>query len=501
MSQINNNQYNLNLPQDGNDNNFEVTAGDFFAGGGGVTHAMHNIPGMAVKWVLNHDKTAIRTNLFHHKNVKHYWSDVYVQDEHELEPVDFAWASIECTQHSRAKGGKDKEMGSYTMGWELVRYMKHLQPLVIGIENVPEFKKWSPVCDEGKPKKDETGKEFERWKKAIMDLGYNYIDDVRNAADDGIPTRRVRYFAFFYRDGIDISFPEFTHSKTGLGGKLKHLPCKNYLDLNNVGESIFGRQFNENLPKHVRKQMSPNSERRIGGGAKKFHPEFVKFICNYYGGLLNELRVQSVEAPLNTVTCSNRHQVITIEKLQFIMDHCHTDNYNSIDEPINPQLTRQTKQLVTFDELVFIAQYYGTDQTQSIDVPLNTATTKDRHQVVRIEKAQFIAHHFNSSGKPETQCQSLDAALNSIMTTNKASLISLIEALDGFDIKARFLNREELAACSSFPRDYFSKEGLNLSNKDAVKMIGNAVPPEWAKKLIAHNLETIKAYKLAQKAS
>ena len=86
-----------------------VSVGEFFAGSGGVTHAMENIPGMKVKWVLNHDATALRTNCFHHQDIKHYWSDIYFQDEKEMEPVDFLWASIECTQHSKAKGWQGKE--------------------------------------------------------------------------------------------------------------------------------------------------------------------------------------------------------------------------------------------------------------------------------------------------------------------------------------------------------------------------------------------------------
>lgn len=507
MSKLSNNQYNLvhalnynpkailNMPQDD-----DVTAADFFAGGGGVTEALYTMPNVTVSYVLNHDTVAVKTNQFHHPDVKHYLADVYVQDERELDPVDLVWASIECTQHSKAKGGGDKAIGSYTMGWELVRYIVHIQPKVIGIENVPEFKKWAPICSDGKPIATETGKEFERWKKTIMDMGYNYCESIRNAADDGLPTRRVRYFAFFYRDGIDMSFPEFTHSKTGGNGKLKWEACRNHIDLANEGISIFGREFNEALPKHLRKPLSKNSLRRIGGGAKKQHPEYTQFICNYYGGLMSKLRSQGIDSPLNTVVTANMHQLISMEKLQFIMDHCHTDNYNTLDEPLNPQLTRQTKQMVTFAELEFICQYYGTLQSQSLDVPLNTVRTNDCHQKIRIEKAQFIAHYFNSSDNPESQTQSLDTVLNSVMTTNKAALITvLFDALDAFDIKARFLDRDELGSCMTFPKNYFNTPGLQLSNKAAIKMIGNAVPPEWARLIIEPNIPKIKAYKQRQK--
>ena len=94
-----------------------ITAGDFLAGGGGVTHAMSKMENVNVRFVLNHDKDAIRTNLFNHRGIKHYFADIYKQDEHEVEKVDFIWASIECTQHSRANGGRDKNIGSYTLGW------------------------------------------------------------------------------------------------------------------------------------------------------------------------------------------------------------------------------------------------------------------------------------------------------------------------------------------------------------------------------------------------
>lgn len=492
---INKSQYNLKLdPVKSETTNGTVTSADFFAGGGGVTHAMNKIPGMEVRWVLNHDKDAIRTNIHHHKNVNHFWADVYAQDEHEMEPVDFIWASIECTQHSKAKGGKTKSIGSYTMGWELVRYLKYLQPLVIGIENVPEFKKWSPTCKEGNPIKEEQGKEFERWKKAIQDLGYNYIESIRNAADDGIPTRRVRYFAYFYREGIEISFPEPTHAEIPNSRRKKWLSCGDYLELDDHGVSIFGRQFNEELPKHLRRPYSHNSLRRIGGGIMKYYPEYLQFICNYYSGGLNAMtQNQSISKPLNTVTCANKHQLITLEKAQFIQDHCHVDHYNLPTDPLNPQLTRQTKQLVTFEN--FVAQYYGSDQTQKLDKPLNTVTTKDRHQLVRLEKLHFITNYYNSNGKPEHNTSLLSQPLPPQLTEQKLQLITL---LDGFDIKARFLNREELAACSSFPRKYFSSPELKLSNKTAIKMIGNAVPPEWAEKLIEHNFNAIKSYKMKQ---
>lgn len=430
----------------------QITSGDFLAGGGGVTYAMKN-SGLKVKWVLNHNPIAIRTNMHNNRGIKHYLSNFYVQDEHEMEPVDFVWASIECTQHSRANGGREKKIGSYTLGWELLRYVKHLQPLVIGIENVPEFKEWAPLID-GHPDKTRKGEEFERWKAAICALGYDYTDSVNNAADFGIPTRRVRYFAFFTKShlNITINWPKPTHSKDGRNGLKKWVACKQYINTANEGQSIFGRQFNPEVKKGKRQPLSPNTLKRIAGGIKKYAPELA-FIFQYYGSGLN---VQSLQSPLNAVTTKDRHVLVTLEKLQFVADHCHTDNFHSTDEPMNPVLTRQTKQLITIDKQLMI-QHYSGNHASEINDPLPGITTIDHNSLItarsqfladyysredtahslegpantiRCENSKhlvsthFISHQYNSNGNPDANNQSIDEPLNPITTGRKQQFIS-----------------------------------------------------------------------------
>lgn len=520
-----------------------ITAGDFLAGGGGVTTAMSKINGMQVKFVLNHDKTAIKTNMYNNRGIKHYWADFYKQDEHEIERVDFVWASIECTQHSRANGGREKKIGSYTLGWELLRYLKHIRPFVIGIENVPEFKEWAPIDENGHPIKHRKGEEFRLWKDAICALGYEYHENINNAADYGIPTRRVRYFAFFtaIELGMQVNWPAPTHNKTGSDGLNEWEACKKYIDLNREGVSIFGRQYNPLVKKGKRKPLSPNTLARIAGGIKKFAPD-LKFIFQYYGSGLN---VQKVDSPLNTVRTNDCHVLVTVDKKQFVADHCHTDNYHLPDEPMNPILTRETKQLITVEKLQFISDYYGRDNTaHSLNGPANTITTQNSKNLITTqllvqhysgnhssdienplpsittvdhntlvtakfishhfgsgnnqsienplnsittkEKVQFITAYFNSSGHPETQNQDINNPLNAITTgTNKQALITAIANGEiDFDIKMRFLDPEELSQISTFPPNYFTHKDLKLSRKAQTKLIGNAVPPEWAKIMI-----------------
>ncbi|MNL32463.1 hypothetical protein D3C87_1543140 [compost metagenome] len=183
------------------------------------------------------------------------------------------------------------------------------------------------------------------------------------------------------------------------------------------------------------------------------------------------------------------------------MDHCHSDKVQGTASPLMVQTGRQSKQLNTVETNTgFIVQNYGNsmNQSNSLDEPIYTIPCRDIHQLIRVEKLQFIVKYFNSNGNPGANNESLDGPLSPVLTEPHHQLITI---LDNFDIKARFLNREELAGCSTFPRDYFSHKDLKLSGKKAIEMIGNAVPPKWAKKLFAPTLLNVMKYKLSKKSA
>ena len=444
----------------------QLSFADLFAGGGGTTTGAFNVPGLHVKWALNHDETAIKTHAAAHPETKHYQADIRTQDVHELEPVDILWASLECTEHSKAKGGKEKNIGSFTLGWELYRYLPVVDPLVLMIENVPEFIRWGELKD-GKRVKGKEGCDYRAWVDTIKSLGYvNYEYRFLDAADFGQPTRRVRYFGIFAKAGIKINWPEQTHHKDemNLFGLPKWVACRDFINLNNEGQSIFGRELNPNIPKNKRQPLSPNTLRRIAGGLKKFAPELY-FIMKYYG---NGDNCHSINQPLHTIRTKESHALIKVEKLQFIQDHCHTANYNSPAEPLNPQLTRQTKQLITVNH--FISKYYGNleggnlHHCYPVDEPSRTITTANQQALITtktylskyyngqrkngheqhhcqgvdqpfptiktidgtalITTKQFIASSYNSSGKPEANVSSIENPVGSITTDQKHQFIT-----------------------------------------------------------------------------
>lgn len=55
------------------------------------------------------------------------------------------WASLECTNHSKAKGGMSRDADSRTLADHLFRYIEALDPDSVQIENVEEFLIWGPL--------------------------------------------------------------------------------------------------------------------------------------------------------------------------------------------------------------------------------------------------------------------------------------------------------------------------------------------------------------------
>jgi DNA (cytosine-5)-methyltransferase 1 len=504
--------------------------GDLFAGGGGTTTGALAVNRVKVMWALNHSKEAIYTHQLNHPETTHYHADIRDMDEHKLCKVDGLWASLECTNFSNAKGGLPREGDSRTLAWELVRYITWCRPKYIIIENFREFLSWGPLDSKGKPVSRDKGKEFIKWVNYVKNLGYpNYDKAILNSADFGAYTARKRLFLIFSNVGCEISFPK------PLLKKSQYKACKEKINLENTGDSIFGRK----------KPLAEKTLQRIAAGIRKFYPEMAH-VMQYYG---NGYNGQSINKPLNTITTKERHGLI-----QFVANYSYNNKGSSLDGPLATITTKESHALVQFgvqfnnncdgtdlnkplkaittvnkhalasiESNQFITEYYGRDSAiNSIDDPLRTITTAQRHALTTLEKKQFVSDHIwgsnnqdieqplNSvltkeskqlvtvdhsddkdreekfqfitkyfSGVPWQKNDSIDAPLSTITTVNRHALATVLMNGD-FDIKLRFLTPKELADITGFPEDY----KWYGSNKFKTWMIGNAVPILLAKVII-----------------
>ncbi len=112
---------------------------------------------------VNHDANAIASHAANHPEAQHYTEDMRTLDlrplaEHTAEMRRMypmvkvvLWASLECTNFSRAKGGLPRDADSRTLAEHLFRYIEVLTPDFIQIENVEEFMSWGDLDENGKP--------------------------------------------------------------------------------------------------------------------------------------------------------------------------------------------------------------------------------------------------------------------------------------------------------------------------------------------------------------
>lgn len=346
---------------------------DSFAGGGGASLGIAWAVGRAPDIAINHNEHALALHALNHPSTKHVNEDVWKADLRKLvgrKKVGLLWASPDCTDFSRAKGGTPVRKEIRSLAWIVVKWADQIKPRIICLENVREFADWGPIvplwqckaCDwkgtEGQatlvrvrrrcprceslrlakvqvldksgelvdamtPDPAKRGFHFKRWLGRLRNLGYNVQYKTMDAADYGAPTHRKRLFLVARRDGQPIVWPEPTH---GNPKKLADTPLFDRLlpwrtaakciDWSIPCPSIFDRKT----------PLKPNTERRVAHGLVRYVLENPKpFIVNIERSQ-SGFRGQQVNDPLGTVTAQpkgGKHSLVTpyIVKCNHGVDH------------------------------------------------------------------------------------------------------------------------------------------------------------------------------------
>ncbi|EIV3811576.1 TPA: DNA cytosine methyltransferase [Klebsiella aerogenes] len=310
---------------------------DNFAGGGGASTGIELAIGRSVDIAINHDPNAVAMHTTNHPDTLHYCESVY-----EVRPkvatagrrVGLVWLSPDCRHFSKAKGAKPVEKSIRGLAWVTLRWGLDVDPRVMMLENVEEFKTWGPLlAAEMRPDPERVGETFRAFvgmlttgipanhpalaecceflnisldseDAARLVKGLGYIVEYRElrACDFGAPTIRKRFFMVMRRDGKPIVWPEATHgdpkSPAVLAGKLAPWrTAAECIDWSIPAPSIFGRK----------KPLAENTLKRIARGIQRFvidsaEPFIVK--CNHTTtkGQYDCFRGQSLAEPLQTIT-------------------------------------------------------------------------------------------------------------------------------------------------------------------------------------------------------
>lgn len=376
---------------------------DLFCGAGGVTTGVtmaRSRTGKSAAKVIacvNHDPNAILSHQVNHPETVHYTEDILLLDLTEMtemvaqvranDPgaVIHLWASLECTNFSKAKGGLPRDGDSRTLANGLFRYLDALNPDHIWIENVREFMSWGPLDEKGKPVSRMNGQDYVRWCNKMQGYGYDFDWRLLCCADYGDYTSRTRYFAQFVRKGREIKWPKPTHAKNPAKGDMFGCSLKPWkavkevLDLDDYGQSIFDRK----------KPLVDASLKRILAGLRKFVPKREsRFLAQYYSGRPAG-KVKSVNGPSPTITTSANVSAILI---QYNGDPAKEGNAHSVDAPAITLSTRDRLGLVQF----MSADCSSGDNSRQLGMPSGTLTTNPKQKLVT---ANFLLNpQYNSKG-------------------------------------------------------------------------------------------------------
>lgn len=482
---------------------------DLFCGAGGTTTGVNaaRIDGEECAKVIacvNHDANAIASHASNHPNVLHFTEDIRTLELSPLvahvrkcrsenpDALTVLWASLECTNFSKAKGGQPRDPDSRTLAEHLFRYIEAIDPDYIQIENVQEFMSWGDVDENGKPVSKDRGRCYLRWIRNVKRYGYDFEHRILNAANYGAYTSRKRFFGIFAKKGLPIVFPEPTHCKNGDKGMFSDLqkwkPVKDVLDFSNEGESIFSRK----------KPLAEKTLERIYSGLIKFIAGSKKTINDQKGRNLAFLSKQfsghpdskniSLDEPAGTITTVDHHAFVSVH---------YSNGFNvPLDQPAPTLTTKDKLSLVSFS---FIAnEYSGGGQVSSIEQPNPAVLTNPKQKIVTCDRFLMNPQFCSSGSSVDDPCFTLIARMDKrppcivmtelgdiaiqILETDSPMMVKIKEfmALYGImDIKMRMLTIDELKLIQGFPQDYV----LIGTQAEQKKFLGNAVEVTIARKL------------------
>ena len=381
---------------------------DLFCGAGGTSSGVEKafVNGEKCAEVIacvNHDPNAIKSHAANHPHTLHFTEDIrtlelsplvaHLEKKKRENPGAFVvlWASLECTNFSRAKGGQPRDADSRTLAEHLFRYIEAIRPNWIQIENVEEFMCWGELDENGKPVSKDKGSSYIRWVRHVCRYGYDFDWRILNAADYGAYTSRKRFFGQFARKGLPIAFPVPTHAKEVEENSLFHVyekwkPVKDVLDLDDEGSSIFEKK--KPLCERTLERIYAGLVKFIAGGKKQHEAWILKYNSMNRQGNYSP---PSLDEPCPVVATQNRLGMV---KCNFL-----SKQFSGRPEDKNISIDRPAGSITTVDHHAFITAYYGgADHNYDIKKPSATVTTKDRLSIVNPKfLSAFYGNGHNSS--------------------------------------------------------------------------------------------------------
>lgn len=166
-----------------------ITVTDIFAGAGGSSTGMTDVPGVRVAMAANHEKLAVEVHNANHPDTDHACVDLHLEDPRNFPRTEILWASPECTKWSIANNAAralSAEMGgdpslfddvpddlettthdeatrSRLLMFDVLRFIEHHRYRFVIVENVVDIATQAKYA-----------RAWESWLRGLRKLGYAY---------------------------------------------------------------------------------------------------------------------------------------------------------------------------------------------------------------------------------------------------------------------------------------------------------------------------------------
>jgi DNA (cytosine-5)-methyltransferase 1 len=532
-----------------------------FAGGGGTCEGIKWAIGRSPDVAINHDAEALAMHRRNHPETRHLKTDVFEVepgDASDGKPIGLAWFSPDCTDFSKAKGGRPfrdprKSRRRRGLAWVVVKYARAplpVKPRVMILENVEEFRLWGALRADGRPDPRKVGRNFRRFKAAIVKEGFSFEYRELRAKDYGSRTSRKRLFIIMRRDGLPVVWPKPTHGP-GAAAPLPTwdpLPARssNYrtaaecIDFSIPVPSIFltpaearewARVHSCGIPK---RPLADNSLRRVARGVFQFvieNPD--PFVIDQCGNPFlvpvvhtGDARVHSIEEPMRTIVASDREFALVAPTLiqvgygertgqkprtldlfkplgtvvasnKYALVAAFLAKHNGGHEATGQRLGVPADTITTVDQKALVTSHlvklYGTCRHGAeLTAPMPTVTAHGNHIA---EVRAFLVKFYSS----RTSGNELTLPLDTVTTIDRFGLIVVTIAGEQYviaDIGMRMLTPRELYRAQGFLDSYVINEGqhpehgllMKFTKRTQTRLCGNSVPPHLAAALVCANL-------------
>lgn len=508
-----------------------VQAVDLFCGAGGMSEglgrACERLGRPVYLAAVNHWQRAVDSHQVNHPWADHYCARVESLDPRKIVPggkLDIIAAGVECTHHSRARGGQPMNDQSRASAWHVLHWAEQLRSAEILIENVPEFLQWGPIDSAGKPIPGTRGDTFRSFVQALESLRYRVEWRLLTCADYGDPTTRRRFFLRARADRGAIAWPEASHAKLPRAGVEAWRTAREIIDWSDLGESIFTRD----------RPLKPRTIARIAGGIRRFcganaepflvmlygtgtvrsldrpvptvtaDGQHIALASPFFTMLYGRSTVASLDLPCPTVTAGPGHIALATPFLTKVTHGARAHQPHRPDDGRLSTVTTHNGHCLVTPFILPHDQFTGRNGlalVDSIDRPMRTVTAANGSDNYLV--SPFIVPHFGEREGQTPRTHSLDDPCPTVTATKGAgSLVTpflvqyngtstardiheplgTVTTRDRFglvtpdgvalDILFRMLKPEELAAAQGFPASY----RFQGNKTEVVKQIGNAVP-------------------------